>query len=157
MLISATKPVVVAIAIIVTGVILSACANPWTKLPDNETTSSVRQKLHKPGRMNHGNYCGFGTVDGTLQQKPVDRLDAACQAHDICYIERNHHCFCDGWLKQDVAAIIDDPQTDKKIRRKARLVRSTFALPVCKAFPQGIMPPRDKALLDSINQAGGDG
>lgn len=143
------------VALLVAGIAVSACANPWTRLPDNERTASIREKLHRPGRMNHGNYCGFGTVDGTLRQKPVDRLDAACQAHDICYIERNHHCLCDGWLKQDVKAIIDDPQTDKKIRRKARLVRSTFALPVCKAFPQGIMPPRDKALLDAINQAGG--
>ena len=143
-----------AAAIVLPAIAVVSCANPWTRLPDNTTTSAIRDKLHKPGRMNHGNYCGFGTIDGTLKQKPVDRLDAACQAHDICYIEGNDHCFCDGWLKQDVAAIINDPQAPEKIRRKARLVRSTFSLPVCKAFPQGFMPPRDRALLEAIDQAG---
>ncbi len=143
------------IAVLATGMFVSSCSNPWTRLPDNETTSTIRASLQKPGRMNHGNYCGFGTVDGTLRQKPVDKLDAACQAHDICYIENNHHCICDQWLKQDVTAIIDDPNTEKSIRRRARLVRSTFALPVCNVFPNGIMPPRDRKLLETINQAEG--
>ncbi|MEX0346003.1 MAG: hypothetical protein AB3N20_13850 [Rhizobiaceae bacterium] len=141
--------------LVVPAIVLSACANPWTKLPDNETTSAIRAKLHRPGKLNHGNYCGFGTVDGTLRYKPVDRLDFACQAHDICYIEGNDHCFCDEWLKRDMAAIIDDPKTDQKLRRKAKLVRSTFSLPVCKAFPQGFMPPRDKKLLESISETEG--
>ncbi len=105
--------------------------------------------------MNHGNYCGFGTIDGTLRQNPIDQLDAACQAHDICYIEGNDHCFCDNWLKRDMAAIIDNPGIGLKMRRKAKLVRSTFKLPVCKAFPQGIMPPRDRRLLDTINETEG--
>ncbi len=139
--------------VVLLAVFVAACSNPWQRLPDNDTTSAIREKLHQPRRMNHGNYCGFGTIDGTLRNKPVDRLDAACQAHDICYIEGNDHCFCDGWLKQDVAAIIADPQAPKKTRRKARLVRATFSLPVCKAFPQGFLPPRDKALLNAIDQA----
>ena len=143
------------VAILGMGVLTASCSNPWTKLPDNETTTALRASLQRPGRMNHGNYCGFGTVDGTLRQKPTDKLDAACQAHDICYIESIHHCVCDEWLKRDVAAIIEDPSTEKSIRRRARLVRSTFALPVCKAFPQGVMPPRDRKLLESINQAEG--
>lgn len=140
---------------VLAGLLVTSCANPWTKLPDNTTTSAIRHKLHQPGRVNYGNYCGFGTIDGTLSRPPIDELDAACQAHDICYIEGNDHCFCDGWLKQDVAAIIDNPMADRKLRRRAKLVRSAFSLPVCRAFPQGFMPPRDKKLLEAINRAGG--
>ena len=51
--------------------------------------------------------------------------------------------------------IIDDPATEPSMRRKAKLVRATFKLPVCKAFPQGVMPPRSRKLLDAIDEAEG--
>lgn len=135
----------------VCGLVVTGCANPWSRLPDNDTTGALRKTFHQPGRMLHGNYCGFGTIDGTLRALPIDALDVACQAHDICYIEGRHHCECDSELRQTVTALIDNPYTSDQLRRRAVVVRSTFSLPVCKVFPHGLMPPRDKSLLEEVN------
>lgn len=130
--------------------VLGSCSNPWTQIRETETTAALKRKLQGPGRVMHGHYCGFGTIDGTLRQPPVDRLDEACRQHDICYTQGRHHCDCDHQLRSAVARIIADPATSPRIRRKARLVRSTFALPFCRLFPQGIMPPRDRKMLDDV-------
>ena len=129
----------------------ASCANPWTKIEPTPATIALKNRLHGPGRVVHGNYCGFGTIDGTLRIAPVDRLDAICQQHDICYTEGRHHCDCDAQLRAAVAQLIHDPATSPAIRRQARLVRTTFALPFCRLFPHGIMPPRDRKLLDDVN------
>ena len=39
------------------------------------------------------------------------------------------------------------------MRDKAKLLIATFAIPVCKVFPQGFMPPRDPAQLKAMNGA----
>jgi hypothetical protein len=129
----------------------ASCSNPWTGVEPTPAVTALRESLQQPKRILHGNYCGFGTVDGTLRSAPTDRLDAVCQKHDICYIEGQHHCICDEELRHAVTAIIEDPATADSMRRKASLVRSTFALPFCRLFPQGVMPPRDKRLLDEVN------
>lgn len=136
---------------VMTALMVTSCANPWTRIEETPATNALREKLHGPGRVVHGNYCGFGTVDGTLSYPPVDRLDAVCQKHDICYTDGTHHCTCDEELREAVEQIIEDPAIGDEMRRKARLVRSTFALPFCRVFPQGIMPPRDKELLNHVN------
>ncbi|MBC8715636.1 hypothetical protein FXW04_09865 [Staphylococcus pseudintermedius] len=42
--------------------------------------------------MYHGNYCGKGNNGG----KPIDKLDAACKAHDECYEKYGWgKCKCD--------------------------------------------------------------
>jgi|SRR5690606_36037853 len=130
---------------------LVSCANPWERIEDTPATAAIRAKVHQGGRVAHGNYCGFGTADGTLAKPPVDRLDAICQKHDICYTAGIHHCHCDEELRAAVSEFIADPQVDEAMRRKARIVRSTFALPVCRIFPYGFMPPRDPRLLDDVD------
>lgn len=139
------------LATIVLAGSITSCANPWDNLEETRATAAIRAKVHEGGRVAHGNYCGFGTTDGTLRMPPVDRLDAICQKHDICYTSGVHHCRCDGELREAVAQYIADPEVSDEMRRKARLIRSTFALPVCKLFPYGFMPPRDPKLLDSVN------
>lgn len=128
-----------------------SCANPWTRIEETPRTLALKEKLHGSGRVAHGNYCGFGTIDGKLSQPPVDRLDAICQQHDICYTAGTHHCQCDRELNEAVRLFIDDPATSPEMRRKARLVRATFALPICKIFPHGVMPPRNRELLNDVN------
>lgn len=130
---------------------LAACANPWTQIEETPRTLALKERLHGGGHVAHGNYCGFGTIDGRLSQPPVDRLDAICQRHDICYTAGTHHCQCDRELREAVRQYIDDPATTDEMRRTARLVRATFALPVCKVFPYGVMPPRDRELLNDVN------
>jgi hypothetical protein len=130
--------------------ILSACANPWTKVPEADLPRPVRYAMARPSPFVIGNYCGPGTRTGDLSARPVDRLDAACQVHDACYIARHDHCDCDGALVTSARTIRDDATAPKAMRAEAELLIATFAIPVCKVFPQGFMPPRDPAQLSAM-------
>ncbi|CAN7732583.1 hypothetical protein [Mesorhizobium caraganae] len=134
---------------------LSACANPWTKVPEAELPKPIRIAMARPSPFVFGNYCGPGTRTGDLSARPVDLLDSACQIHDACYIARRNHCACDGALVASAKAIRDDRTAPKKMRGEAELLIATFALPVCKVFPQGFLPPRDPAELKTMNGAAG--
>ena len=46
--------------------------------------------------------------------------------------------------------IRDDATAPKAMRAEAELLIATFAIPVCKVFPQGFMPPRDPAQLSAM-------
>ena len=74
--------------------LLSGCANPWTKVPEARLPKPVRYAMSRPSPFVIGNYCGPGTRTGDLSARPVDRLDAACRIHDACYIARHDHCEC---------------------------------------------------------------
>jgi hypothetical protein len=124
--------------------VLSACSNPWGSVPVSELPKPLRYVMARPSHFVFGNYCGFGTRTGDLTAKPVDRLDTVCYAHDSCYVDRRNHCDCDGALVRGAANIRDDTRSPKKMRRQAALLIATFAVPVCKAFPQGFMPPRPR-------------
>lgn len=56
----------------------------------------------------HGNFCGPGypelrSASGSIQEqlaemkgiRAIDRVDAACYAHDVCYVEGNPRASCD--------------------------------------------------------------
>jgi hypothetical protein len=85
----------------------------------------------------------------------VNRLDAACQVHDACYIARRDHCDCDGALIASARTIRDDRTAPRAMRGEAELLIATFAVPVCRIFPQGFMPPRDPAQLKAMDEAAG--
>ncbi|MEW6634845.1 MAG: hypothetical protein AB1440_28555 [Pseudomonadota bacterium] len=135
--------------------ILADCANPWTRVPEAELPKPVRYAMARPSPFVIGNYCGPGTRTGDLSAKPVDRLDAACQIHDACYIAQHDHCDCDGALVASARAILDDKKAPRAMRAEAELLIATFAIPVCEVFPHGFMPPRDPALLKTMNGAAG--
>lgn len=126
---------------------VSACANPWAEVPQAELPRPIRYAMARPSPFVFGNYCGPGTRTGDLSAPPVDRLDAACRSHDACYIARHNHCDCDSALVASAKAIGEDRTAPRKMRGEADLLIATFALPVCKVFPQGFMPPRDPAQL----------
>jgi len=135
--------------------VVSACANPWEARAQSELPKPIRYAMARPSPFVIGNYCGPGTRTGDLSARPVDRLDAACQIHDACYIAQHDHCDCDGALVASARAIRDDGKAPTKMRAEAALLIATFAIPVCKVFPQGFMPPRDPALLKTMNGAAG--
>ncbi|CDX45426.1 conserved exported hypothetical protein [Mesorhizobium sp. SOD10] len=134
---------------------LSGCANPWAKVPQAELPKPIRYAMSRPSPFVIGNYCGPGTRTGDLSAKPVDRLDAACRAHDACYIARHNHCDCDGALVASARKIRDDRTAPRKMRSEAELLIATFTFPVCRIFPQGFLPPRDPAALKAMNGAAG--
>lgn len=78
----------------------------------------------------HGNYCGPGNRGGS----PVDKIDAMCQLHDVCYMINGYHDpVCDEELIKWVASINASTLTryqrgirqaiihwfDKKLKRNA--------------------------------------
>jgi len=125
--------------------ILSACSNPWVSVSVENLPTPLRYAVARPSRLVFGNYCGFGTRTGDLSAKPVDRLDAVCYEHDSCYVDRKDHCACDAALVRQARAIRDEPAAPPRMRRQAALLIATFALPVCKAFPTGFLPPRPRS------------
>jgi hypothetical protein len=130
--------------------VLAACSNPWAQVPQARLPKPIRFIMARPSPFVFGNYCGPGTRTGDLSAPPVDRLDRACRIHDACYIARHDHCECDSALVAAARAIRDDGTATPKMRREARLLIAAFAIPVCMAFPQGFMPPRDPAELRAM-------
>lgn len=134
--------------IVVVLSVLSGCTNPWGSAPVEELPKPLRYGVARPSNLVFGNYCGFGTRTGDLTAKPVDRLDRVCFEHDSCYVDRRNHCECDGALVRGARLIREDESAPKKMRRQASLLIATFAVPVCKAFPQGFLPPRPRDRRD---------
>ena len=77
----------------------------------------------------HGNWCGAGDVN---RASPVDALDAACRAHDLCY-ERvgRGACQCDKALLRATATLVKSPRTPETVRSKAATVNSLFSATIC--------------------------
>lgn len=67
----------------------------------------------------HGRYCG---PRHSGPGKPIDKLDAACKAHDECYAKRGRHrCSCDHALWKRLIKVI--PKLHGKARAKAEAMQ----------------------------------
>lgn len=77
----------------------------------------------------HGNWCGAGDAN---RASPVDALDSACRAHDLCY-ERvgRGACICDRALLRATAALVRSRTVPETIRSKAATVNSLFSSTLC--------------------------
>ncbi|MEE1658203.1 phospholipase A2 family protein [Microvirga sp. CF3062] len=82
-----------------------------------------------PTPLFHGNWCGVGDVN---RASPVDALDAACHAHDLCY-ERvgRGDCQCDKALLRATATLVKNPRIPETVRSKAATVNSLFSATIC--------------------------
>ncbi|WP_442932149.1 phospholipase A2 family protein [Microvirga sp. CF3016] len=82
----------------------------------------------------HGNWCGAGDAN---RASPVDALDAACQAHDLCY-ERvgRGACPCDRAILRATAALVRSSTVPETIRSKAATVNSLFSAALCTESPK---------------------
>ncbi|MGO4523569.1 phospholipase A2 family protein [Microvirga sp. 2MCAF35] len=86
----------------------------------------------------HGNWCGAGDAN---RASPVDALDAACRAHDLCYEQYGRGtCACDRAILKATASIVRSPRVPETIRSKAATVNSLFSAALCTETPK--MPPR---------------
>ena len=130
------------------AMLVSACSNPWDSVPVEELPAPLRYAVAKPSRLVFGNYCGLGTRTGDLSATPVDRLDAICYEHDSCYVDRKDHCECDRTLLREAGEVRDEAGAPPKMRRRALMLITTFALPVCKVFPKRFLPPRPRNRSD---------
>ncbi|QRM31065.1 hypothetical protein JO965_08770 [Microvirga sp. VF16] len=79
--------------------------------------------------MFHGNWCGAGDAD---RASPIDALDRACRAHDLCY-ERHGRgaCLCDKAILETTATLVKSPEVPEAVRSKAATVNSLFSAALC--------------------------
>jgi hypothetical protein len=97
------------------------------------SSASARPGISNPqtsAPLFHGNWCGAGDAN---RASPVDALDAACRAHDLCY-ERvgRGACICDRALLKATAVLIRSPATEESLRSKAATVNSLFSAALCR-------------------------
>jgi len=82
----------------------------------------------------HGNWCGAGDAG---RAAPVDALDAACRAHDLCYERHGRSaCVCDRAILKATAMLVASPQIPEPIRSKAATVNSLFSAALCSENPK---------------------
>jgi hypothetical protein len=84
----------------------------------------------------YGNYCGPGHGDPTGSVAPVDRVDAVCRAHDLCYKNAGTSgilgpCSCDRALIADMPAAINHPNTSQQGKAAGALIQSYFSQARC--------------------------
>ncbi|CAG0978788.1 hypothetical protein RHIZO_01619 [Rhizobiaceae bacterium] len=137
---------------------VAGCSNPW--IPRSDTVATFEGRLeNRPSRLVAGNYCGFGTRTGDMSVLPIDRLDAACLDHDVCFTTGGDRCGCNRTLAAEAEAVMADRSATDELRRKAMLVRGYLAAawPMCRIFPEGVLPPRKKDILKTRNRPEGQG
>ncbi len=132
------------------AIALAGCANPWEFVPDSTLTKAAQRRMAEPAPRVWANYCGLGTKQGNLAAAPLNALDRACLAHDVCYIRATPGCGCDDALVLAASRIARDARELPAVRRKARQVRLAFSTRFCQLFPRGILPPRDPRLLETL-------
>ena len=81
--------------------------NKLVEIADSYYLYNNGMTTYMPNFPIYGNYCGPGTP--SYNGRPVDHLDAACQAHDDCYATNGYwDCNCDEKLIADVNDLMDD-------------------------------------------------
>ncbi len=82
----------------------------------------------------HGNWCGAGDAN---RAPPVDALDAACRAHDLCYERQGRgSCACDEAILKATAALVKSRRVPDTVRSKAATVNSLFSAALCTQAPK---------------------
>lgn len=77
----------------------------------------------------HGHWCGPGDEN---RASPVDALDAACRAHDLCYERMGRGaCACDKAFLKATGRLIASRRTDETLRSKAATANSLFSATPC--------------------------
>ncbi|MBO1904811.1 hypothetical protein J4G37_07805 [Microvirga sp. 3-52] len=82
----------------------------------------------------HGNWCGAGDAN---RASPIDALDAACRAHDLCYERHGRSfCICDRAILKATAALVRSRKIPEVVRSKAATVNSLFSAALCTETPK---------------------
>jgi Phospholipase A2 len=81
----------------------------------------------------HGNWCGLGDAN---RAAPIDALDAACRAHDLCYERLGRGaCPCDRSFFRATAFLGRNPRVEDAVRTKATFINSLFGAALCVETP----------------------
>lgn len=119
---------------------LTGCANPWHTPPRGPVEAKMQQAVISAVSRRYGNYCGYGRRQASFSVAPIDRLDAACRTHDLCYRAGRDKCGCDAGLAAKASELARDRQLPVDLRRRAYLVAQSMSLSICRIFPDGFLP-----------------
>lgn len=101
---------------------------PVSAMPSPSTTPEPAPPLF------HGNWCGAGDAN---RASPIDALDAACRAHDLCYERHGRSsCTCDRAILKATAALVRSRKIPEVVRSKAATVNSLFSAALCTETPK---------------------
>ncbi|EIM25678.1 phospholipase A2 family protein [Microvirga lotononidis] len=110
----------------------SLCLILFLSNPALAAPSDVLAKPAPP--LFHGNWCGAGDAN---RAAPIDALDAACRAHDLCYERLGRSaCECDRAILKATASIVRSPRIPETVRSKAATVNSLFSAALCTETPR---------------------
>ncbi|WP_262029537.1 phospholipase A2 family protein [Microvirga sp. Mcv34] len=110
----------------------SFCLIPFLLSPALAGPAAVPVRPAAP--LFHGNWCGAGDAN---RAAPIDALDAACRAHDLCYEKLGRSaCECDRAILRATASLVRSPKVAETIRSKAATVNSLFSAALCTETPK---------------------
>ncbi|WP_262296415.1 phospholipase A2 family protein [Microvirga sesbaniae] len=113
-------------------VALSLCLDLGLVLPAHALSATGATPA--ASSMVHGNWCGAGDAN---RAAPIDALDPACRAHDLCYEQVGRSaCPCDRALVRATAALVRSRTVPETIRSKAATVNSLFSAAACVEAPK---------------------
>lgn len=120
--------------------LLSACASPGLNKQESNKQDRKRLVEYLPV---YGNWCGLDHPKNFTQlsqltqlslfAKPVDEIDAACKAHDACYVEKGmFSCECDYALWKSMSDFLQQTDIPKKQNSYAKVIWRYFYVSPCR-------------------------
>jgi len=113
-----------------------------TILTSGPAMASSVARPAQPPPLFHGHWCGLGDAD---RRAPIDALDAACQAHDLCYERRGRGaCSCDRAFLRATAALSRRRGMAEALKNMAAMANTIFTLTPCVEIGQSPLPTRKR-------------
>ena len=116
---------------------------------DEEKSSPLALLLPK-----YGNWCGPNhPVNIDSAEDPIDKLDAACRRHDMCYAANGYlACECDATFREEVEAGLLNDAFEGNERHFARTFRAYFHGSPCNGDAGDKFAP-SRAIHNVVNKA----
>jgi len=123
------------------GCIVTSCTpSPPPTTPGGGSTSPSPSSP-SGGLAIYGNYCGPGHGDPKYQTPPIDAVDAACMAHDMCYDKLGYlNCACDRALLDSLRSVSQDPMLSTAGQVAGFAVYNYFSVTPCLCYPKVCIP-----------------
>lgn len=150
-------------------IVSMACFAAQDATQDNKTDSGTtnHEKPKSSSILAYGNWCGPRhprIINSTVE--PIDRLDAACKRHDLCYVKKGDFaCGCDEVLVHEIDNGLLKRQYYGKTLVIARSIKAHFSVSPCegntrdKMLPTriltGIYQGTKKRVMDILNRIKG--
>ena len=102
----------------------------------------------------YGNWCGRNhPLNPESADKPVDILDAICQRHDLCYVDKGHmSCECDSEFVSAVVSNLKEKRFTGSQKVLAHTFRAYFRGSPCSGNPKDKLAPT-RMLTNATKQA----